>query len=57
MLHSEKARANHQADAARARHASRHSFAVDTASQLLREGAPMAHIKHMISKGYVINDL
>lgn len=57
MLHSEKARANHAADRARVHNSSRSAFATDTASQLLREGAPMAHIEHMIAKGYVINDL
>ena len=57
MLHSEKARINHSADRARVHASSAQAFATDTASQLQRDGAPMAHIQHMINKGYVINDL
>ena len=57
MLHSEKARVNHTNDIARLRNSARAAFATDTASQLLSEGAPMAHIQHMIDKGYVINDI
>ena len=57
MLHSEKARVNHTSEIARLRNSARAAFATDTASQMVRDGAPMAHIQHMIDKGYVINDI
>ena len=62
MLHSEKARANHSADKARLnksiRSANRHrDDHLGYASDMVRSGAPIEHVQHMINKGRLFNDL
>ena len=57
MLHSEKARLNHERASSLVYGKQRRQFECSTASELLNRGAPAAHIEHMISKGHVINDL
>jgi hypothetical protein len=57
MLHSGKARANHDATQQRLKSMSCQQFATESAQALLNTGAPLAHVQHMIRKGYVINDI
>ena len=57
MLHSGKARANHDATQSRLKTKSCNQFATESAKALLATGAPLAHVEHMIRKGYVINDI
>ena len=57
MLHSGKARINHERATQYTKSHSLKQFEVQSAAQLLSTGAPLAHIEHMISKGRVINDL
>ena len=57
MLHSGRARANHDAEQSRLKNMSCNQFATQSARALLQTGAPIAHVEHMIRKGYVINDI
>ena len=57
MLHSEKARLNHERANSLVYGMQRRQFECGSASQLLATGAPLAHVEHMITKGHVINDL
>lgn len=57
MLHSEKARSNHNAQVQRLRAQAKRQFTTQTASDLITSGAPRAHVDHMIKKGLVINDI
>ena len=57
MLHSGKARVNHDATQQRLKTKSSHQFATASARALLQTGAPLAHVEHMIRKGYLVNDI
>jgi hypothetical protein len=57
MLHSGKARINHDTTQSRLKTKSQTQFHTESAKALLDTGAPLAHVEHMIRKGYVVNDI
>lgn len=57
MLHSGKARVNHESNQQRLKTKSCQQFATESARALLQTGAPLAHVEHMIRKGYLVNDI